>query len=691
MKIKVNKQALIIVAISLIIGVFIGYMITTTYPERNESELTNQHINQSAHQPISTSTNQHINESTNQHINQSAHQHINESTNQHINESTHQHIDESTNQHINQSAHQQINESTNQHINQSAHQQINESTNQHISTSTNQTWTCSMHPQIRQNEPGDCPICGMDLIPLEEEPNANIDPNAISMSATAMKLANVSTAIVGSTDPVKKIRLTGKVQTDERLIYTQSSHIPGRIEKLLVNFIGEFVNKGQIIAYLYSPELVTAQEELFEAQKIAETQPQLFNAAKVKLKNWKLSDKQIEEILKSGEKKDEFPVTADVAGYVITKKINSGDYVRKGETIYEIADFSKVWVLFDVYESDISWIKKGDKVEFTIASLPGESFLSSITFLDPVIDPKTRVAKARVEFNNSNGKLKPEMFASGLVQAKLANKSNSIVIPKTAVMWTGKRSVVYVKINSEQGLNFVMREVTLGPALGESYIIENGLMEGEEIAVNGTFSIDAAAQLAGKPSMMSPEGGQVMTGHNHGGTPTGSDVSNEEHEEQPKSTASKPLSIDKQAKEALQPLYSKYLKWKDALTNDNFEEAQKNAADMKSALEKINMNVFKGDTHNLWMNFQGSLSKNLEHVHHFSDIEQLRKAFQSVSVTMIQMTNTFTPLGKTIYVQHCPMADNNKGADWLSSEKEIRNPYFGSSMLTCGEVTKEIK
>ncbi|MDF1573345.1 MAG: efflux RND transporter periplasmic adaptor subunit [Bacteroidales bacterium] len=552
-------------------------------------------------------------------------------------------------------------------------------------------WTCSMHPQIRQNEVGDCPICGMELIPLEDDQNADIDPNAISMSPTAMQLASVSTAIVGKMNPVKQVRLNGKVQTDERLVFTQSSHIPGRIEKLLVNFTGEFVSKGQTIAYVYSPELFTAQEELFEAQKILETQPQLFDAAKEKLKNWKLSDNQIEEILTSGKTQEEFPIHADVSGYVTTKMINLGDYVRRGEAIYEIADLSKVWILFDVYESDLSWIKKGDKVVFTISSLPGDSFVGNITWLDPLIDPKTRVAKARVAYNNASGKLKPEMFASGLVEAKLLGKSNSIVVPKTAVMWTGKRSVVYVKTNSDQGVNFIMREVTLGSALGESYLIEEGLMEGEEIAVNGTFSIDAAAQLAGKPSMMSPEGGQVMTGHNHGGLEMGESESNKEYEGITKAEISQPLSVDKQANEALQPLYATYLKWKDALTNDDFEEAQIAATNMKSVLEKINMSLFKGDAHNVWMDFQGRLSKSLEHVQHFSDIEQLREAFQTVSATMIEMTNTFAPLVETIYVQHCPMADDNKGADWLSREKEIRNPYFGSSMLTCGEVTKEIK
>jgi Cu(I)/Ag(I) efflux system membrane fusion protein len=550
-------------------------------------------------------------------------------------------------------------------------------------------WTCSMHPQIRQNEPGDCPICGMDLIPLEDEHDSEIDPMAISMSPTAMQLASVSTAMVGSADPVKSVRLNGKVQSDERLVYSQSSHIPGRVEKLAVNFTGVYVKKGQVIASVYSPDLVTAQEELFEAQKIKESQPQLFSAAKEKLKNWKLSEAQIEEILQSGKVEETFEVQADVSGYVTQKKVNPGDYIRRGEAIYEIADLSKVWILFDVYESDLSWIKKGDKVEFTIASIPGESFTGTISFLDPVIDPKTRVAKARVEVSNQDLTLKPEMFASGVVEAQLSGNNKAVVVPKSAVMWTGKRSVVYVKTNTDQGVNFIMREVLLGPALGESYIIEEGLMEGEEIAVNGTFSIDAAAQLAGKPSMMSPEGGKPMSGHS--GMDMGGSESKEEPELKPKEGVSQALSVDDQTKKALQPLYTAYLHWKDALTNDDFEAAQKMAINMKSALDEINMSLFKEDAHSIWMGFQGNLSKSLEHAQHFADIAQLRKAFQPVSATMIEMTNAFTPLGETIYVQHCPMADSNKGADWLSTEKDIKNPYFGSSMLTCGEVTKEIK
>ena len=163
-------------------------------------------------------------------------------------------------------------------IKPSKNQTTKESNHQIITSSNNQTWTCSMHPQIRQNTPGNCPICGMTLVPLKEN-NDTIDPKAVHMSPTAMQLAQVQTLIVGHKKTEKSIRLNGKVQPDERRMVTQASHVPGRIEKLTVNFTGEFIRKGQVIAYIYSPALVTAQEELFEALKIKDSQPQLFEAA----------------------------------------------------------------------------------------------------------------------------------------------------------------------------------------------------------------------------------------------------------------------------------------------------------------------------------------------------------------------------------------------------------------------------
>jgi len=546
-------------------------------------------------------------------------------------------------------------------------------------------WTCSMHPQIRKSEAGQCPICGMDLIPLETT-GGEIDPMAVRMSPTAMQLAQVQTLVISKDQSSKSIRLNGKVQSDERLLATQSSHIPGRVEKLMVNFTGEYIKAGQVIAYVYSPELVNAQEELLEANKIKATQPALFNAAIEKLKNWKLTKKQIDQVLLSNKTQDEFPILANTSGYITKKLVNPGDYIKQGEALFQIADLSKVWILFDVYESEMFWIKKGDSISYTLESLPGKSFQGKIAYIDPIIDPKTRVAKARVEANNADLQLKPEMFVTGILESKITPSSNSLSIPKTAVMWTGKRSVVYVMQRSDQGIDFRMREVVLGPELGDAYIIEFGLNPGEEIAVNGTFSIDAAAQLAGKPSMMNPEGGVAMKGHNHGGASQEEPSVNPAAKPAPSNT--KPIgSVQKE----LSPLFTHYFALKVALSKDDFEKAKKQVEAIKTSLSSVDMSLFKGDNHTIWMEQSKALTKSLEHIEHLTDIKVLRQKFNAISVAMIVLAESFTPNEAPVYVQHCPMVNSNKGGNWLSEQKEILNPYFGKSMLGCGEITKTIR
>ena len=375
-------------------------------------------------------------------------------------------------------------------------------------------WTCSMHPQIRMEQPGKCPICGMELIPLVKSSTATIDPSAIHLSKEAAQLANVLTSIVTKQKPVKEVRLYGKVQADERLFQSQTAHVPGRIERLSVNFTGETVAKGQILAEIYSPELITAQQELLETVKTKQSQPELYEASKEKLRQWKLTDDQIAKIESSGVVQNNFEVVSNTSGIVTARRVNTGDHVSQGTVLFDIADLSKVWVMFDAYESDLQFLHIGEKLSFTLQAFPGINFSGNIIFIDPVIDPVTRVAKVRVETGNQSGKLKPEMFATGIVSTTLNEYRNNMVIPKTAVLWTGKRSVVYVKQPGDEPI-FKLREIGLGPMLGESYVITDGLTEGEEIVTSGTFSVDAAAQLEGKPSMMNSSHGIASVGHDH--------------------------------------------------------------------------------------------------------------------------------------------------------------------------------
>jgi len=374
-------------------------------------------------------------------------------------------------------------------------------------TSKETIWTCAMHPQIRMHEPGKCPICGMKLIPLNQG-GVTIDPDAIRMTPEAAQLANVLTSKVSKQSPVKELRLYGKVQADERLLQSQVSYLPGRIEKLLLNFTGEVVRKGQTLAVIYSPDLVTAQQELLETAATKGTQPALYEATKDKLRQWKLTEKQIAAIETSGKVKTEFEVFASATGIVSARRVNTGDYISPGSVLFDIADLSHVWIMFDAYESDLPYLTMGQKVTYTIQALPGTSYSGKITFIDPVLDPNTRIARVRIEINNPGGKLKPEMFATGIVQANLKEYKDKLVIPRTAVLWTGKRSVVYVKQAKTTEPIFKIREIELGPMLGSSYVVMNGLKDGEEIVTQGAFSVDASAQLEGKPSMMNPIGGK---------------------------------------------------------------------------------------------------------------------------------------------------------------------------------------
>jgi len=215
-----------------------------------------------------------------------------------------------------------------------------------------------------------------------------------------------------------------------------------------------------------------------------------------------LSDHQIAQIESSGQVKTKIEVYSNTSGIVSNKRVNTGDYVSQGAVLFDVMNLSQVWVQFDAYESDLAFLQVGNSITFSLKALPEKTFTANIRFIDPMIDPVNRVAKVRVEVSNADGKLKPEMFAIGIVKANLNEYRDKLVIPRTAVLWTGKRSVVYVKEPETQDLNFKMREIEIGPMLGNSYVVLDGLEEGEEIVTDGTFSVDAAAQLEGKPSMM---------------------------------------------------------------------------------------------------------------------------------------------------------------------------------------------
>jgi len=558
-------------------------------------------------------------------------------------------------------------------------------THDHEKEGNNQQWTCSMHPQIMQAEPGSCPICGMDLIPAETSAEG-LATDQFKLTKNAMALANIQTTVIGN-GAIKNsgTKLSGKIVENENNMAVQTAHFAGRIEKLYLNAVGDKINRGQLLARIYSPELYAAQQELLTAAALKESQPNLYKAVRGKLKLWKLSEKQINSIEASKKPIPNFPVYANVSGIVTERLVEEGNHVMEGDPLFKIANLSTVWANFDVYENQISLFKKGQEILITTNAYSNKEFKSKVSFIDPILNVNTRTVKLRAVLHNRDKLFKPGMFVEGTIKSKTIDEKQALVIPSTAILWTGKRSVVYLKTNLNEPI-FEMREITLGNQLGDAYEVLEGLNAGDEVVTNGAFTVDAAAQLQGKKSMMNKSGGKTTTGHEgHLGIQTDS---NDNTKEDTMVMVDK-STINKEFKKQLGKVVASYILLKNALVEDNTNMAQKKAQQVKKSIEKVEMSLLKGDAHTSWMKLLKHINKNLSKVQNAQEIKSQRAAFLVLGKQLSDAIETFgiqTEKEQALYLEFCPMADNNNGGYWLSYDKEIKNPFFGKAMLTCGEV-----
>lgn len=533
-----------------------------------------------------------------------------------------------------------------------------------------QLWTCSMHPQIMQPEPGDCPICGMELIPAEAGADG-LAPGQFRLTENAMALANIQTTRVGNpSDEKGTITLSGILEPNEESQAVQVSYFNGRIENLNVTYTGATVNKGQRLATLYSPELYATQQELITAAGLKESQPKLYQAVRNKLKLWKISEAQIEQIETTGKPIENFPVYATVSGTVTKKLVEVGDYVKQGQPLFEIANLNKLWAQFDVYENTISQLKQGQAIVLTTNAFPGREFEGTVEFIDPMINTNTRTAKLRVSVANAKGDLKPGMFVEGQLEGTGSGKE-VLMIPASAVLWTGKRSLVYVKPNADQPI-FELREVSLGTKNKDAYEILKGLESGEEIVTNGTFTVDAAAQLQGKPSMMNAKNENTMEGM-----------------QMERKTISR-VETPKEFQNKLEEIVQLYLSLKDALVASNSENANQKANELLERLTAMDATLLQSSKNKAqWKSDKVALLNPVQSFNTALDLETQRLAFKKMALPLLTVVERYGA-GETLYYQFCPMADNYTGGFWISAEKEIKNPYYGNAMLRCGEVKKVI-
>jgi Cu(I)/Ag(I) efflux system membrane fusion protein len=580
-----------------------------------------------------------------------------------------------------------------------------------------------MHPQIKLPDPGKCPLCNMDLIALEMGAE-DAGPRSLVMSESDKALARIQTAPVEKRFVESEVRMVGKVVYDETRVKAVSAWIPGRLDRLFVDYTGTRVTKGDHMVLLYSPQLLEAQEALIEAKKgvsstanerspfLRASAQRLLKSEREKLRLWGLTEDQIKNIEDRGKVEPHVQINAPLSGIVIHKNAVEGMYVKTGSPIYTVADLSIVWVELDVYELDFSWVRYGQNVEIETEAYPGQFFKGWISFIPPYMNESTRTAKVRVNVSNEDGRLKPGMFVRGVVRSRIASGGRAmdpnmagkwicpmhhevvkdkagpcdicgmdlvsaaslgfiaeadeteppLVVPVTAVLRTGKRGVVYVEVPGTEKPTYEGREVVVGGRAGDWYIIQSGIREGETVVTNGNFKIDSALQIQAKRSMMS--------------------IKAEKEEAK--------AAVPAEFRTALSPVYEMYFKAQVALAADEFEAGRTALSGLHDAVKGVDQKSLVAELLQSWRALSSKLTKATMHSMHTQDIAGARAIFFQASVVILELEGTFGHSGSAIHREaFCPMANDGKGATWLQLLDVLRNPFYGASMLECGEFRTE--
>ena len=580
----------------------------------------------------------------------------------------------------------------------------------------NERWISPMHPWIIRDEPGECPVCGMDLVPMSEfeEPGG---PREFSTSPEALAIMDVQTAPVERRFAEAEVRMVGKVAHDETRLASITAWVPGRIERMYADFTGAQVRQGDHMVDLYSPELLVTVEELRRARQSLDRLPDsapdtlratattALEAVRSRLVRWGLTPAQVQQAEAGGTQSDRITIYAPIGGTVIERNGLEGQFVETGARIYQIADLSRVWVMLEAYEADMPWLHYGQKVSFSAEAFPGEGFEGTIAFIDPVMTERTRTVSVRVNVENPGGKLRPGMFVRGIVRAQVATDGRvmdaslagkwispmhpeivkdgpgtcdicgmalvpaeelgyvsadssvedmPLLVPASAVLVTGRRAIAYVAVPGADRPTFDGRVVELGPRAGDYYIVRRGLQEGDRVVTQGGFKIDSALQMMAQPSMMTEVGGVALA------------LADEDNTE---------------IQAALRDLLTPYLLISDHLADDNAASA---AGELDALAEALATLPSESPS-------ASALQATLAPLQQAESLEDLRIAFEPLSDAFIEAVAAvgMAP-GAPVFVVHCPMAFDFRGSDWLQTDREVRNPYFGSEMYSCGSVTEQL-
>lgn len=522
----------------------------------------------------------------------------------------------------------------------------------------------AMHPWIKSPKPGRCTICGMELTPVypgDSGFEAMGGGDVVPLSQSMIQVVNVQTAEAQVRPLRRTLTVAGTIDDNDARHRVLSAYIPGRIQKLHVNFVGAEVKEGQPLAEFYSPTLLQAEREYRTLTG------DLRAATGLRLRQFGLTQAQIDAVGTKPADALTSQLLAPISGTVVEKTVYEGQYVQEGEKLFEIADFSTMWFQFRAYEQDLPWIKTGLKVEVTTPSAPGKSFTGNITFIDPNFDESTRSTKVRVELENPavDGRrlLLHRLYADGLIEL---DAPEVLTVPREAIIETGPEAVTYV----DQGGGAYSRRVLKLGRRGDALVeVASGLSAGEKVVVNGNLLIDGQAEM--NRAFAEPGSGARETNAPAGALP----------------------ALTETQKPAVELFIARVDAMTASLAADNLDGFNTEAAKVHESMAGL-MNAFVGADkawHPLLMNIEES-----GHLEKAPDLKEARKAFHPFSNAAVALAKALRRDQKnfaSLKVFRCPMTKDAfpgapNRAEWIQLQPTVRNPYFGAEMLDCGSEVK---
>lgn len=580
------------------------------------------------------------------------------------------------------------NDSTGQHSMQVAASDDHSDHNHDPDGAGGTTYTCPMHPQIVQSAPGTCPICSMDLVPVVKTGEKSTE---IMLSESQMQLANVIVQPVASGNIGNNTILNARLAADQQQTDVISSRVAGRIERLYVKETGQPIRKGQVLYEIYSEPLLTQQQEyllaLRQVEELNEPRYEDFRrAAEQKLRLYGMTAEQIAGLAKTRNVQPRIPFVAPAGGTVTEIAASEGQYVGEGALLYRLANLGQLWVEAELYAGEARFVKVGDRIPVQVVGYENSPMMNArVTFINPEYRAGSQVLVMRAVLPNPSGRFQPGQQARVLLRHGV---QRGLTLPVDAVVRAGQGAVVFVKTGQGQpnGSVFQPRRVQTGTETDQQVSITNGLNGDEQVAMSGAYLLYSELILK---KGINPITAEVEEGVKATPTTENNPTGPSDRSVADAATVHKSHKAPDAFRKQLTAVYETSLKLTEAFVSSNPSQTKTTANGVTKILSGVDMMLLSGAAHTDWMTYLNTMNAALKTLSTTADLEKQRTAYAQFEEGLYRSVKEFGVTDKPVYRQFCPMALNNKGSYWLSDKKQIRNPYFGDQMLTCGE-TKEI-